>query len=165
MILATLDAVLDLKNLQLLLAIPSSLGGIMALYQLAAMRRRNKLKFDLEMLKYYKEIDASSPHYLIMKQKIEREIQKCYPAPGDIRTDLDRSDIFWGCLSILAGGIIFSITKENKLLYGLAIGCFLAGFYGVYLGFERKILNKKRKRALQALKSPSTVLGAKHQLN
>ena len=153
MILGALDAILNSENLKLLLAIPSSLGGIMALYQLAAMRRRNKLKFDLEMLKYYKEIDASSPLYLMMKQKIERKIQKCYPAPGDIRTDLDRSDIFWGCLSILAGGIILSITQENKLLYGLAIGCFLAGFYGVYLGFERKILYKKRRKALQAFKS------------
>jgi hypothetical protein len=141
----TFKAILENSEaVKLLLAIPTSLGGIMGLYHLSAMRSRNKLKTDLEMLKHYKEIDASSHIYHNMKERVERKIQRLFPAPDVVRTDLDRSDIFWACLLFIAGGVIWDFVPKNTnewtfLLYPVVFGCFLTGAFGIYKGFERKI--------------------------
>ena len=128
----------------------SAITGAVAVIQWSTMRRRTKLKADLEILKMYKDAGCDEASCNRLRNAITQKVERAYGTSLTPRRDLDKSDLAIGSLSLLiAASIAVSILYSDEIgkialdwKWGgifAAVVFFCAGIIGVYKGVERKL--------------------------
>ncbi|WP_162054687.1 hypothetical protein [Pontibacter pamirensis] len=128
---------------------------ILGAYQFTVTKHRNKIKLDLEILKLFGDVvSKDAPEYKKFENIMKKKISKAY-RPNEERTDLDRSDLFWGVIALVTSIIFLDYIEEypSKAIFFHYISIFalsILGMIGIYCGMERKFryIRNKRKNLL-----------------
>jgi hypothetical protein len=122
----------------------SLITGATGIAQWGAMRDRNKIKADLEILKLYESARANPEIANNIAAKIDRKMGRLYQPANSPRTDLDKSDLFIGFSLMLAGYVLHSYSIAHpgitaNTIIVLAIAAYFGGLVAVVKGFNRKV--------------------------
>lgn len=122
----------------------SALTLLFGALQWSSMRRRTKLKTDLEILRLLGDTGMDIGEFPGLKDRIRDRMERAYPPAPGIQSGLDRSDLFIGLLVAMVGTALLSYAGDMEdywqgWFYGVGGALTLGGLFGVYKGFERKL--------------------------